>query len=122
MWHKEVISDKTIDQKVAQQLSARGMRSPCRIVVRTMKGVVTLSGDIAFEHQRSAALQAARHLDGVRSVVDQLHVKAKTSPQPYVFIPEDTPLATKLRPAPGEAPGAKASPQRPEPACEQSSG
>ena len=122
MWQKEVISDKTIDQKVAQQLSARGMRSPCKIVVRTAKGVVTLSGDIAFEHQRSAALQVARHLDGVRSVVDQLHVKAKTAPQKQVFIPEVLPLPTDLRSVAGVKPDAKTSPQRPEPSCKQPAG
>jgi osmotically-inducible protein OsmY len=79
MWHKEIIPDKAINLKITQQLSARGMRAPCRIAVQTTKGVVTLSGDIEYEHQRNAALQAARHLDGVNSVVDQLHVKPKTS-------------------------------------------
>jgi hypothetical protein len=41
---------------------------------------VTLSGCIEYEHQRNAAVQAARHLDGVTRVVDQLRVKPKTSP------------------------------------------
>ena len=81
MWHKELIPDKTINLKVAQQLSARGMRSPCKIAVQTAKGVVTLTGDIEYEHQRNTAVQTARRLDGVNSVVDRLHVKAKTSPQ-----------------------------------------
>ena len=81
MWHKEIISDKTINQKVTQELSARGMRAPCSIAVQTAKGVVTLSGNIEYEHQRNAAVQAARHLDGVSRVVDQLHVKPKTSPR-----------------------------------------
>lgn len=80
MWHKEIIPDKTINQKVTQELSARGMRAPCSISVQTAKGVVTLSGNIAFEHQRNSAVQAVRRIDGVSRVVDQLHVKAKTSP------------------------------------------
>ena len=80
MWHKEIIPDKTIDQKVAHELSARGMRAPCSIAVQTAKGVVTLSGNIEYEHQRNTAMQAARHLDGVTRVVDQMHVKPKTSP------------------------------------------
>jgi hypothetical protein len=77
---KEIIPDRTIDQRVTQELSARGMRAPCSIAVHTTKGVVTLSGNIAFEHQRNAAVQATRHLDGVTRVIDQMHVKAKTSP------------------------------------------
>jgi hypothetical protein len=80
MWHKEITPDRTIDQKVTQELSSRGMRAPCSIAVHTTKGVVTLSGNIAFEHQRSAAVQATRHLDGVTRVIDQMHVKAKASP------------------------------------------
>jgi hypothetical protein len=80
MLHKEIIPDRTIDQKVIHELSARGMRAPCSIAVHTTKGVVTLSGNIAFEHQRNAAVQATRHLDGVTRVIDQMHVKAKTSP------------------------------------------
>jgi len=119
MWHKEVISDKAIDQKVAQQLSARGMRSPCRIEVRTSKGVVTLSGDIEYEHQRNAAVQAARHLDGVSSVVDQLHVKPRNSQRNQVLGPEVSPLPTNPRPAPIEEPEANDSPQNPKPACQQ---
>jgi hypothetical protein len=122
MWHKEVIPDKAINLKVTQQLSARGIRSPCKIAVRTEKGVVTLSGDIEYEHQRNAAVQAARHLDGVSSVVDQLRVKPKTSPQKPVFIPEVSARPTNRPSAPGEEPGAKASPQRPEPSCQQPSG
>jgi hypothetical protein len=122
MWHKELIPDKAINLKVTQQLSARGMRSPCKIAVQTAKGVVTLSGDIEYEHQRNAAIQAARHLDGVNSVVDQLHVKAKTSPQKQVFIPEVSPPPTNRPSVAGKEPGAKASPQRPEPSCQQPSG
>ena len=118
MWHKEIISDKTINHKVTQGLAARGMRAPCSIAVQTTKGVVTLSGNIEYEHQRNTALQAVRHLDGVSRVVDQLHVKPKTSPQKPVFIPDFAPRPAKVRSVPAEEPGAKASPQRPEPACQ----
>jgi osmotically-inducible protein OsmY len=80
MWHKEVTSDKAISQKISQQLATRGMRSPCHIAVQIARGSVTLTGDIEYEHQRNAAVQAARRVDGVQRVVDQLHVKARTSP------------------------------------------
>jgi len=119
MWQKEVVSDKTLDQKVIQQLSARGMRSPCKIAVLTSKGVVTLSGDIEYEHQRNAAVQAARHLDGVKSVVDQLHVKAKTLQRNQVLGPEVPLRPTNPRPAPVPEPVASDSPQSPKPACQQ---
>jgi osmotically-inducible protein OsmY len=79
MWHKEVFPDKSINQRICQQLSSRGMRSPCHIAVQTAKGVVTLTGSIEYEHQRNAAVLVARHMDGVKHVVDQLQVKAKTT-------------------------------------------
>jgi hypothetical protein len=113
MWHKEIISDKTINHKVTQGLAARGMRAPCSIAVQTTKGVVTLSGNIEYEHQRNTALQAVRHLDGVSRVVDQLHVKAKTSPwklEPAKQPP--TPIAPKVtQPAEQPQPCAAADPR-----------
>ena len=71
------VPDATIIQKVTKQLSNHGMRSPCRIAVAARKGDVTLTGTIQFEHQRIAALHAARGIDGVRRVMDQLKVQAK---------------------------------------------
>ncbi len=97
------------------------MRSPCRIAVQTAKGVVTLSGDIEYEHQRNAAVQAARHLDGVSSVVDRLHVKAKTLQRNQVLGPEVPRLVTNPRLAPVKEPGVSDSQQSPKPACEQPS-
>jgi osmotically-inducible protein OsmY len=41
-------SDPTISRKVGEELSSRGMRSPCNIVVATTKGTVTLSGVIQY--------------------------------------------------------------------------
>ena len=79
MWRKEPIADRTINEQVSHQLISRGMRSPCNITVQAAKGVVTLSGKIEYEHQRSAALQLARRVDGVGRVIDQLHVAPKTS-------------------------------------------
>jgi hypothetical protein len=110
MWHKEIIPDKTINLKVTQQLSARGMRAPCSIAVQTAKGVVTLSGNIEYEHQRNTAVQAARHLDGVSRVVDNLRVKPKAQPQKQQQhwdsrpVPDATPPVIESPPA--DAPNA----------------
>jgi hypothetical protein len=71
------VPDASIIQKVTKSLCNHGMRSPCRIAVASRKGDVTLSGTIQFEHQRIAALHAARGIDGVRRVMDQLKVQAK---------------------------------------------
>jgi hypothetical protein len=71
------VPDASIIQKVTRSLSNHGMRSPCHIAVAARKGDVTLSGTIQFEYQRIAALHAARGIDGVRRVMDQLKVQAK---------------------------------------------
>jgi osmotically-inducible protein OsmY len=67
--------DRTIAQQVTQRLATRGLRSPCRIDVQSKNGEVTLTGDIQYPYQRSAALQAASTASGVRQVVDRLTVK-----------------------------------------------
>jgi len=73
-------ADPTISRKVSEMLSNRGMRSPCRIVVVTNKGRVTLSGAIQYEQQRRIAVKAAGAIAGVQSVQDQLQVIPKSRP------------------------------------------
>ena len=71
---KNPISDRDLNQKVSQSLSSHGMRPPCKVAVTSMKGTVTLSGQIQYEHQRQLAKQTARNVDGVDRIVDQLQV------------------------------------------------
>jgi osmotically-inducible protein OsmY len=73
-------SDPSISRKVGELLSNRGMRSPCRIVVATKKGRVTLSGVIQYEYQRRIAVHATGSIAGVQSVQDQLQVIPKKPP------------------------------------------
>ena len=70
--------DRSIVQAVNQRLATRGIRSPCRIDVQARNGEVTLSGNIQYPHQRSAAMQAASTTSGVRHVVDRLTLKPTT--------------------------------------------
>jgi osmotically-inducible protein OsmY len=70
--------DRSIVQAVNQRLATRGIRSPCRIDVQSRNGEVTLSGNIQYPHQRSAAMQAASTTSGVRHVLDRLTLKPAT--------------------------------------------
>lgn len=70
------IQDKTITRQVQGKIAGRGLGVPCRIVVATLKGEVTLTGTVQYEQQRSSASQATRGVAGVRRVVDRLTVKA----------------------------------------------
>ena len=70
------VSDKTITRQVQAKLAGRGLRSPCRILVETLKGVVTLTGSVQYVPQKAAAVQAANSISGVRQIVDRLTIKA----------------------------------------------
>ncbi len=74
---KDPISDRDLNQKVTQSLSCHGVRPPCKVSVTSMKGTVTLTGKIQYEHQRQLAMQTARNVDGVARIVDNLQVIAK---------------------------------------------
>lgn len=76
MLRKEKLPDPKITRNVSQQLSVRGLRPPCRITVQCRDGQVTLSGSVQTLQQKQTAGQAARGVDGVRSVVDRLQIKA----------------------------------------------
>ena len=69
------VQDKTITRQIQSRLAGRGLISPCRIVVETMKGEVTLTGSVQYAQQKSTAVQAANGISGVRRVVDRLVVK-----------------------------------------------
>jgi len=79
MRKKDPVSDRTIMQKVSEQLQNRGMRPPCHVAVMSQKGTVTLSGKIQYDHQRRMAVQATQGVEGVQRVVDQMQVIAKES-------------------------------------------
>lgn len=70
------VSDKSIARQVLGKIAQRGLNSPCRIVVESLKGQVTLSGTVQYAHQKITAVQAASGISGVRRIVDKLTVKA----------------------------------------------
>ncbi len=69
------VQDKTITRQVQGKLAGRGLGSPCRIAVETIKGEVTLTGNVQYAQQKTNAVQAISGLSGVRRVIDRLIVK-----------------------------------------------
>jgi osmotically-inducible protein OsmY len=72
------VPDNSITRHVEGRIAGRGLGSPCRIAVATVKGEVTLSGTVQYSQQKSTAVQMANGVAGVRRVVDRLVVKATT--------------------------------------------
>ncbi len=70
------VSDKSITRQVSGKIAQRGLNAPCRILVDTLKGQVTLSGTVQYAHQKLTAVQAASGISGVRRIIDKLTVKA----------------------------------------------
>ncbi len=76
MQGKDRVMDQSIAQRVSQQLRQRGFQMGTHISIMVQEGAVMLSGEIDEEKQRHTAVQAARSIQGVRTVVDRLHVKS----------------------------------------------
>jgi len=69
------IQDKTITRQVQGKIAGRGLGSPCKIIVNSLKGIVTLTGTVQYAQQKNTAVQAVNGISGVRRVVDQLIVQ-----------------------------------------------
>jgi hyperosmotically inducible protein len=67
--------DEDIRQNVAQRIESRDDLSDANIDVEVSAGVVRLTGSVASQEDRLAALTAARRSEGVRSVVGDLRVE-----------------------------------------------
>jgi osmotically-inducible protein OsmY len=80
MFAKMSSQDQRVYNSVVRQLTNRGVRAPCKVVVSNRDGSITLSGQIEYEHQRRTAVRAAQNTPGVKRVLDQLHVISKNSP------------------------------------------
>jgi osmotically-inducible protein OsmY len=68
------VQDSSVTRGVQGLIQSRGLGSPCKIVVQTMKGEVTLSGTVRSAQQKLTAVNAARSAAGVRRIIDRMTV------------------------------------------------
>jgi osmotically-inducible protein OsmY len=76
-------ADTEIAKAVADRLSANGKVPAERIEVTVADGAVTLAGNVDWDYQRAAAVDAVRDVAGVRDVIDRITVA-----QPHVSASE----------------------------------
>ena len=71
-----VVDDAAITTKVKTAVFAEPGLKTLQINVDTKDGVVTLSGTVDTPVLKERAMQLAQHVEGVRSVVDNLAIKS----------------------------------------------
>lgn len=69
-----VINDAALTASVKAKFSADATMSGSKIIVDTLDGVVTLSGEVRSETQKELAVRLARETMGVREVNDRMTV------------------------------------------------
>ena len=68
------LQDQGVTQQVSNRLASRGLGSPCRVMVESRNGEVTLTGNVQYAQQKGTAVKAVSGVAGVRRVVDHLVV------------------------------------------------
>jgi hypothetical protein len=81
-----ILSCKQKEPKNDDQIST-SVTSTTRVIDQNVKvsvqdGVVTLSGEVADEETKTATVNAVKHIEGVKSINNNLTVKAVTTPGP----------------------------------------
>ena len=103
---KQKTSDADVKTAVDNAIAANTQLSGVSSSVD--KGVVTLTGQVANDNDKSAAETAARGINGVKSVVNNLTV---TPPAPSVQITADDPLKVSVESTVKAYPGVNATVQ-----------
>ena len=68
------VTDSAITSEVKATLLGDDRIAPLRIQVRTDNGIVLLNGDVPTRSDAARAVMLAQRAEGVRKVVDNLHV------------------------------------------------
>lgn len=70
------VPDKTLLKKINQRVARAGVGSQSKVTVTIRNGHVTLTGTLQYANQRRPLVRAASSVEGVRSVSDQMQLKA----------------------------------------------
>jgi hyperosmotically inducible periplasmic protein len=92
------VDDAMLTARVKTQMTAEGRVSPTRVNVDTLNGVVTLKGEVPTQEEKDAAERAARKVEGVVRVDNQLVV---TPAAAGTGIPSGKEVVDKARDAAG---------------------
>ena len=71
-------TDPAVQIAVDQRLSADAETAPLSLDISITRGVVRLAGEVASREQSRHAVELARSVDGVKDVVDDMHLSDET--------------------------------------------
>src|ERR1044071_9140821 len=75
----QTANDSAVTAKVKTKLAADTETSAIKIGVETNNGVVTLSGEVPTDKEKSKAEQLAKNTDGVKRVVNEIKVSPEST-------------------------------------------
>jgi len=77
--NSQALDDSTITAKVKSKLATDSQTSAIKIGVETKQGIVTLSGTVPTDTEKTKAEQLARNTDGVKKVQNDIKVNPETT-------------------------------------------
>jgi hypothetical protein len=101
-------SDMQVASDVQSRINSDGT-VPDKITVNANNGVVTLTGNVSSDAARTAAVNDASHIDGVKTVVDRMQIAPSTAanmpaPEPQIEQASNNNQAAAPAPTPRERP------------------
>jgi len=91
----QVIDDTAVTAEAKTKLAADKLSSLTKIEVKTENGIVTLNGVVDDAERRARAAQIVSNINGVKGIVNNIHVAGTTVPP--------APVATSAAPVPGQS-------------------
>jgi hyperosmotically inducible protein len=92
-------NDTELQTKVAEMVKVPG------VVSEVKEGTVTLSGTVTDEASKTAAESAARAVEGIKGVTNNIAVVAPVVPEPVINISPDDAMSTQVATAVKDFPG-----------------
>jgi osmotically-inducible protein OsmY len=74
-------TDAEMVRLVREALGRIGEAPSCPVRLKAKRGIITLSGEVEWEHQRRETIRAVSELPGVQGIVNYLTIRSSVSPR-----------------------------------------
>jgi len=73
------VPDKDLSKSIHKRLVRLG--APTKVMAEVSRGVITMTGQLQYENQRTPILKAVNSTQGVQQVIDQLRSPPERKPE-----------------------------------------